>query len=80
MSVRFLSRYRECNDYDVDGIRVSIHDDGHTHAFCTGEATPEQREAIRLFELDRYAEYCRWHVEFKQKHGDVRLQSFECVA
>lgn len=53
--VQFISRYMDTNDYCVHGHRVALMDSGEF-----GPSTREEREAILLFELDRYAEYLKW--------------------
>lgn len=60
--VQAISRYRDQNDYCIEGHRVTLYDDGQ----CTG--TQEQRRALALFLLDEYAEYLHWHVAFKAKY------------
>lgn len=63
--VQFISRYRDQSDYCVSGQRISVYDDGST----SDRATPDQLQAIRLFLLNRYAEYITWRADMKQKHG-----------
>ncbi len=75
MTVKFICRYRCESDYMVDGVRVSIHDSGHAHSL--NGVTSAQREAIRLYELQRYAEYVQWHVENTLGRP---LQPFTCAA
>jgi len=53
--VQFISRYHDQNDYCVEGRRVTIGDDGTTRHAESGDV-----EKIRLFELERYADYLRW--------------------
>ena len=62
--VQFISRYRNENDYCVDGRRVSIHDDGTVR-----RAEGSDLERIRLFELGKYAEYIRWREDAKERYG-----------
>ena len=66
--VQFISRYRDQNDYCVSGDRVRIYDNGEVRY-----GTPAQVAAIRQFELEKYAEYCRWHAEFKARVGGEYL-------
>jgi hypothetical protein len=56
--VQFISRYRETNDYCVDGRRVSIGDDGHVRHAQDGDV-----QRIYAFELAKHEEYLRWHAE-----------------
>jgi len=60
--VQFISRYREENSYCVAGQRISVHDNGTVHATCA-VITEAQLNAIKLYELQKYAEYVQWHVE-----------------
>lgn len=46
--VGFISRYRDENDYCIDGRRVTLRDDGSTHHAQIGDV-----ERICQFELDR---------------------------
>jgi len=63
--VRFISRYKDENDYCVEGVRITLWDNGR----CDG--TPEQAEALRLYLLDQYADTIRWRVEyFRPKLGE----------
>jgi hypothetical protein len=72
----FISRYRGINDYCVDGVRVSVSDDGQAHTF--DGVTPEQIERIRLFELGKYAEYCEWHSKLDASDKVIApLQAFQ---
>lgn len=72
----FISRYRGVNDYCVDGVRVSVSDDGVANAW--GGVTPQQIERIRLFELEKYGEYCLWHSALAASDKAIApLQAFE---
>ncbi len=72
-AVQFISRYRDENDYCVAGHRISLNDAGEF-----GESTPAEREAIKLFILNEYAGYIKWHVEFKAKmDATMTLQPFQ---
>jgi hypothetical protein len=72
--VQFISRYRDENDYCVNGTRVSLTDSGEFNG------TPEQAEAVRLFELHRYAEYLVWRNDFRLRVGGEigEIQPFSC--
>lgn len=68
--VQFISRYRETSDYCVNGVRISIHDNGGMHSTCH-EVTDAERRALWIYSLEQYADYCRWHAEQRAKHGDA---------
>lgn len=67
--VFFISRYREQNDYCIDGRRVRLLDDGTTNA------TSEERRKLGIFLLREYAEYAKWHAEIPYR--GVPLQPFD---
>lgn len=75
--VQFISRYRCENDYCVSGRRVSITDDGQVRRALHGDI-----ERIRLFELDRYAEYLRWRSDNRRLFEDsgIPIAAFEFPA
>lgn len=61
--VKFISRYHDTNDYCVNGRRVSLTDSG----WFSDASSTEEREAIRLFLLNEYADYLKWHSEHKTR-------------
>ena len=72
-SVQFISRYRDKNDYCLRGQRISVHDDGTVHS--SPAPTPEQLQAIRLYEIQKYADYVKWHVAQIQKLAESTVES-----
>ena len=72
--VFFISRYRDENNYCVAGQRIRVFDNGDVYA--SGEpATPAQLTALRLFLLEEYARYCKWHCDIPYR--GVPLQPFD---
>jgi len=75
--INFISRYREKNDYCVEGKRVCVTDAG---AAVYSSASRSDLDALGLFLLGQYAKYCAWHVEHKRNnpavYGDMVLQPF----
>jgi len=71
--VQFISRYREQNDYCVNGSRVSLNDSGEFGYY----ATEEEKGAVRLFLLEEYADYLRWRNTFRARVGcEMPIQEF----
>lgn len=60
--VQFISRYKDHNDYCVRGKRIRLMDGGTLSSTCH-EVTEAERQAIQLYLLDAYADYCKWHSE-----------------
>lgn len=69
--IQFISRYRGENDYCVSGRRVGVSDNGKTRY-----AQPGDVDKIRLFELDKYAQYLQWRAENHAMFGEMPLQPF----
>jgi hypothetical protein len=72
-SIKFISRYRNANDYCIGGHRVNLTDDS---VVTTWDATPAEVEKLRLYLLDEYAAYLLWHCEQWHDSNEVPLQSF----
>lgn len=73
--VQFISRYRDQNDYCVNGVRVTLSDNGEWM-----RGTPEEREKVRLFALDSYADYLRSRADFRSRYGvDMDLIPLESL-
>ena len=71
--VQFISRYRNANDYCINGKRVVLHDDG---TFERG--TTQDRESVQLFLLAEYSDYLRWRASMRQKFGEMpAIQPFQ---
>lgn len=74
---RFISRYRDQNDYCVDGTRVTLYDSGEFHG------SPAQARAVLLFELSKYTEYIAWNRQQRAKFGEhewTALKPFDYAA
>lgn len=65
-AVQFISRYRNQNDYCVGGKRVTVYDDGSVRE----GAIEDDKLRILLFELDKYAKYCRWNQEQRSRYAN----------
>jgi hypothetical protein len=78
-TVQFISRYRDANDYCVDGRRITVRDDGHAPTFGHEAVALELVERIWLWELERYAAYLRWHCEAIYLKG-IQIQPFHFSA
>lgn len=77
LTVTFLSRYKDENDYSVrdsetmTSTRVRQYDDGR---WCLGGAqseqpSPAQREAVEKFIAEREAADTAWVADFRARHG-----------
>lgn len=74
--VQFIVSGMGSCDYCVGGHRVTVREDHSTNG------TPEENRAVALFLLNKYAEYCAWHVDFKAKCGPdyvPTLQAFDSI-
>jgi hypothetical protein len=67
--VQFICRYRDENDYCIDGRRIIVYDDGRVRNRDRLPVSAEEVQQLRTYLLDEYAAYCRWHVERQQQSG-----------
>lgn len=73
--VKFISRYRDENDYCVDGRRIRVCDTGRV----SPNASAADVDAIFMHELERYGAYLEWRSAWRRKMG-ADFAEFESVS
>ena len=67
-TVQFILRYKDQNDYCLNGKRLTVYDSGLVRKTCE-PVTVAELNALRAYFAAEYVDYVKWHHEKAKRFG-----------